>query len=601
MDHPIIVAIIFWAACLSGGCEAAFYGNVQREATVDVCRRYLAQYPQGDHASQVRDLLEKRYFERAKEADIPLGYRAYIRRYAKGRYVAASRRRLAELAGARSRSVADHRLVVERYRDQPAAAQARSRLASALSKEVLKSEDPAELSAFMSLYPGYPGSGAIESRLVQLLYQKLGDDPADLQLFIREHDGTLWAVKARRRLRTSLLGLFRRSPNGTLLAEFERHFPGDPELPTLRELNRLGELRAALLNLDLVELKRLHDLTASMVDGKSCNASATDCGLAGAVAAAEKVLKWCGRAPSRCDQLRQLCRQTDIHAAELSVSVLTQGIADPDLSQAWGAMASLSLVEKEVAGDILLELSGAPRLVSIWGGYHGLVGWLARKPLRYQRSWLRRRLERRERAGLDGETLQQRVFLQLLLGETAPGIKSARRLVGDPDRAISAAYLLIDVAKVPLGHQAANLEKAFRIRMEWLKSAFPSELDRDSRLVAELVERELWILDGLLKRASRPGRGGPKSLSALSTESGDLLALWQQKLARTYANFEKASAKSFEDPVNSHRQRRQQAFGLLSKAKSPVARLLLRGICLSEKSKGKPLFAECTAVLAQRF
>jgi|GEM_PF-5645695 hypothetical protein len=602
VHRHFFLAIIIWIAGISMGCEASYYGSVQSSQTVDACRRYLARYPMGQHVSEVREILEKRTFDRAKRADTPLGYWGYLRRYPKGQFVGASRQRLATLAMARASTVADYRLIVERYRGESEADKAKKKLASALANDVLKAGNSAELAAFMSTYPGHASGGKMKARLVALAFARLGEDPSEIQLFMREHPGSPWDGKARARLRKALLRQFRQAPSVARLDAFSGHFPGDPELQVLRELATLAELRQALLVLDLIELRRLQTQANTLVGEAPCDAASARCVLSKSAEEVVKILKWCTRESTRCDALRIMRQQTDVHADGLSISVLTQQIADPDLERAWQGMANLSLMDRDIAADILLELAGAPRLVSVWGGYRGLVGWLERKTPQYREAWLKERLERRSRRSMDGENLQQRALLQLLLKKDAEGLKAARLLLADPARATTAAYLLIEVAKVPVGSDAHRLVVAFRARLNWLKSAFPNPLDQDSRLVAELVERELWILGGLIHKASQKGKSTTNTkFRTLAQEARESLTLWQEKLARKFSPFVKANAKSFDSAVLLHRQRRHEAFALLSKAKSPIAPLLLRAVCFREKRRGSTIFEGCSKLTLQEF
>lgn len=545
---------------LVAGCDSSAYQRAARLDTRDAYLRYLARYPDGDHAEAATRRLEDLVFRAARQADRPLGYRMYLEHHPHGRHASACRLRLAKLALARARTPPDLLLITNRYPGTPEAAEAAKRHPKLLAEHVLAHRDPSLCRRFLDLYPGRTEALKIRTHLAGLLYPRLVDDQAALESFAQEFGGTKHGGQALSRLETLLIEEVRQSRSQRSLRQLQSRFPRSPALRQLQLLVRKHEIENALIELNIDALEAL------------ATGEGEDLG------DARMALRWCRLHASRCASMQMLARRAGPWLPGMSLKQLQRQSYSPVMETAWKAIQSLGWIALPTAGDHLLELISSQRLSSVWIATVALETWLKRKRDAERKRWIAMALKRSYRKTNEDE-VQRRGYLCLLADRTLEGRALLEGLMQRPGRMLTASYLLArreertqgTISRPILGRLVASA----RARVKWLEQAFPEELHQDSLVAATLAERELFALKRALQGFSAPAAG----LVDVKGDAKELLSRWRARLIKVSKDFRPAQQIDLEHEVRRHEQGRGAALHELGRQRSPLAKMVQGAIC----------------------
>jgi hypothetical protein len=551
---------------VSSGCEGRAYREAAAKDTVQAYADYLRRYPKGGHQHRALESLDHARFRQARAADRPFGYRLYLQHHRRGgRHATEARRRLAELALKKAHDVAALRLVIERHRGTPQARKARVRLAAFEAREALKTQSASICSRFLRLYPDAKEARAVRSKLARIRFASLGDDPAALEAYIQRFAGTPWMQKASVRLRARLRADVVQRPTRRRLARLAGRFPNDPELGRLAERVRGRSRSEAMLRLDVDRL------AAALPPAADQGAAAKQ------VRAEHKALATlCKRRPKRCTALR---RQVGLALPWRPAEQLRQlelGLRAPDLVAVWRAMAKLAWTPRADAATLLADELRSPHLGVVWMAARALKRWLARAPRSVRQRWVAGVLARKPRIA-NADERQRFGALALLTQRKLPlGTRLLEGLLVSSKRRLLAAHLLLASGARPVPALPA-LVSAARHRLQRLKSAFPTKLDKASVSTGALVERELFALlraveQGLARRSTARAE-------QLRQRLRRKLLGWRAELQQIAPRFKTAAVPTFGGQAAIHDKGRGAALRGLVRQRSKAARSLARAVC----------------------
>lgn len=538
------------ALCVLAGCQGGQYAATLREGTPASCLRFLERYPEGPRSAHVRQVLDSRRFNRARAADRPLGYHDYLRAQPDGRFVTAARQRLGELALARANDEDALVLVIERYRDAPAAKKARSRLADALAAAATASVDAEQIEAFLRDYAEHPRADDARIRLAALRYEGLEETVSELDDYVHRFGDTRWGKLAQRRLRDLLVREISASGDQRLLDQLAVRFPADPIVSKLAHTVQARRSWSALAAMDT---EQLEILAAKFPEGPEA-----------------EVLTWCQRQPAGCSRALRLSKAAGPWRPDASLDELEGHLYEADAAQNWRAMDALSWLHHPRAGNLLLELVGSQRLATVWAAERALGAWLARLGRQQRQRWTATQLRKTPRE-VNHDEVQRWGYLAVRLGKAGPGLGHLRRLAATPLRALSAGYLLSR-----LGHREAKqaLVAAASKRVAELKANFPAQLDSDSVAAATLMERDLFVMLEVSRTLA-----GSREAAQLVEDNRALLGTWRVRLARASPGFTAATFDSAKPAVVAHRRGRTRALAQLLATKDRPPRRIGMAVC----------------------
>jgi hypothetical protein len=541
------------------GCASSRYQAARRQDTVQAYRAYLARHPDDDQAQAARRRLEALEHRAAVASGRPLGCRLYLQRYPGGRYTGDCEARLARAAMERARTAADLRLIQERYGHTPQARKALVRLPDLLASQALASNQPARLRAYLDRYPGSRREADVRRRLARLELPRLGQDRYRLESFAQEFAGTPEAAEALRQVERLLAEEVAQTLDPATLGEYAARFPESDQLPRLRGLVQGRQVDLALMRVDYQALGKLRP-----GDSRRPGVAA--------------VLRLCKTRPRACRELRATARRAFRWEPAQSLKQLRAQVFDADLLVSWQAMEILGWMADREAGNLLLELLGTPRMSTLWIAERALRRWYSRQPRARQRLWARWHRRRTLREA-NADEAQRRGYLALMTGDAAEGRRLLRGVSGQPSRSLCAGYLTLrgqPRGGGPAPPGSAFIEGASR-RVDWLKSSFPAELNRDSLVAGTLAERELFALTGARTEVEAQLEASP-ALARLQGRVAGLLARWRAQLAAVDGDFRPARRPRLEREVARHEQGRAAALRALRARRDAAARAVAAAI-----------------------
>lgn len=477
--------------------------------------------------------------------------------HSSGPLAAAARKRLAELALRRAGSVADLRLLIERYAGTPEAKRASKRVADLLARAAMDSGDVTLLQAFLDDYPQHPMSARVEEQLAALRLSELDDDVVAIERFIDRHSQTAAAGRARERLAALQAAEVLESGDAVLLDAFNARFPEDPRLPQLRDRVRSRRVRRALVRLDL---EALRDWSRPGFDSPSVRT----------------VARWCDRARRRCERLRQLAAAAAPWRPRSTLQQLRELMYGLDVLEAWRAIAALGMISHAAAGDQLLDAVASSRMLMVWPAEQALRRWLGHLTAQARRQWLSRELSRKPRP-INDDDLQRFAALALLGPHPSDGMVKLRSLLDKPGRTLAAAFLLVRAGQ--RGTAVSKLVASVSERVRQLEQAFPNDIPQEGALTAAMAERELVVLAHVLATIKDPPPRLSAQNRAVQRRIDSLLAAWRPRLAQATPEFRPANLDALDSEVDEHRRQRKRALLALLRRKDSTSRVVARAVC----------------------
>ncbi|PIE19840.1 MAG: hypothetical protein CSA65_00845 [Proteobacteria bacterium] len=455
--------------------------------------------------------------------------------------------------------------MIERHRGTPQAVDARIRLAGLEAKEALVTQSPAICERFLRLYPDAKEARAVRGKLAGMRFASVGDNPAALEAFIQRFAGTSWMAEASKKLRDRLRAEVRQRPTRRRLARLAGRFPNDPKLAELATLVRGRSRSEALLRLDLPRLAAalppVHDRSES----------------AKRLRAEHKALATlCARHPRRCTALRQQIARALPWRPAASLQQLETSLRAPDLIVVWEAMAKLAWTPEAGAATALADELRSTRLGVVWGAAQSLRRWLARAPRSVRERWVSVALARKPHAANADERQRYGALALLARRRAVEGRKLLEELLADRRRRLVAAHLLLATGARPLPALPA-LVSAGRHRLQRLRAAFPSKLDKASASTGVLIERELFAL----LRAVEQGLGRRSTARAeqLRQRLRRKLLAWRAELKQTDPRFRPARLPAVGGQAAIHDKARAGALRQLLRQRTWAARALAEVVC----------------------
>ncbi|HEY3352959.1 MAG TPA: hypothetical protein VGQ83_06900, partial [Polyangia bacterium] len=212
------------------GCEERRFTAALGRDSADAYHGFLARYPAGPRAREVRARLEALQWREARAIDSVYGYRRYLADHPDGRFTREARRRLGEQRLARARAAGDAaavRRLIDTLGDPALVAQARALLVKAELRAALARGDAAALGAFLDEFPDGEGAAEAQARLRSVDLRDAGDDLGALERILARYPGTVEAAAAATRIEQLEAERVRAAGDdaAAALARFRARFP----------------------------------------------------------------------------------------------------------------------------------------------------------------------------------------------------------------------------------------------------------------------------------------------------------------------------------------------------------------------------------------